>query len=172
MDDEGWPEESNVDESVLPPVSVVCFFDSSVELRGFVNECWHDLQAGFADAGAVPELAGLKWAAENVGARIRIDAGMEISLRLYPVIDGEHREDLGEGGAQPLLQLYDDGSGGVDPVQLRTLVEWLLEDILPYVGHYDASAIDERFAGESRSLVLSDTSGQLLELPPSLQGDF
>lgn len=170
IDDEEFPD-SMTGDAAAPAVQAVCFFDSSRELRGFVEEVWQEFQAGFGDEASAPELAGLALRPECVGARIDIDAGMEVSLCLFPVLGGEQREDLSVVGPCPLFQLHDDGNGSVDPGQLQAILSWLLEDILPLVGHYDADALEECFGGGRRSLLLSDTCGRLLELPDAMMDD-
>jgi hypothetical protein len=173
-DDDDWQESvlrTEGDAAAPGPVQAVCFFDSTRELRGSIDESWQDLRASFGDVDAAPALRQLQLCRQNLGVRIDIDAGLEIAACFYPVIDGEPRDDLVEGGSRILVQLHDDGRGSVDPVQLGALLEWLLEDIVPDAGHCDWQAIDERFAGGERPLVLCDTSGQLLEMPSHLPGD-
>lgn len=170
MDEDDWQEQSIQQQGAEDgPVVAVCYFDSSEELRGRVEENWLELQAGFGDDG-IAELSGVPWRAANLGVRVHIDDGMELSLSFYPILHGVPREDLGEGADQPLLQLHDDGRGGPDAARLKALVEWLLEDFLPYLGHFDADVIEDRFGGGERGLVLTSTTGQLLELPPDLSG--
>ena len=173
-DDDDWQESvlrGDDDGAASDPVQAVCFFDSTQELRGSIDECWQELRASFGDADAAPTLRQLGLCRQHLGIRIDIDTGLEIAACFYPVIDGEPRDDLIEGGSVVLVQLRDDGRGSVDPGQLGALLEWLLEDIVPDAGHCDWQAIDERFAGGERPLVLCDTSGQLLEMPPHLSGD-
>jgi hypothetical protein len=173
MDDDDWQEEpmqDSADDAEAIPVQLVCYYDSTRELRGVIDECWQELQAGFADPEAPAQLRALDFVARNTGLCVDIDTGGEINVRFFPVVAGEPREDL-SSSAQVLLQMHDDGRGSVDPAQLRTLVEWLLEDILPYAGHCDMNAIEERIAAGTRPLILVDTAGQLLELPADLAGD-
>ena len=105
-------------------------------------------------------------------ARIDIDAGLEVSVHFYPVVAGVPRDDLAPGCSMALLQLHDDGGGSVDPGQLGELLEWLLQDIVAAAAHVELHSACERFAGGERPLLLSDTSGQLLEMPAGLAGDY
>jgi hypothetical protein len=174
-DDDEWQESvlrGDDDGSALRPVQAVCFYDSTQELRGAIDECWQDLRASFDDVDSAAELRELQYARENLGIRIDIDTGLEVSACFYPVIAGEPRDDLAPGYSQVLLQLHDDGGGSVDPGQLGELLEWLLEDIVADAAHLDLRMGDERFADGERPLVLCDTSGQLLEMPAGLAGDY
>lgn len=174
-DDDEWQESvlhGDDDDSALRPVQAVCFYDSTQELRGAIDECWQDLRSSFADVDSVAELRELQYARENLGVRIDIDAGLEVSACFYPVIAGEPRDDLAPECSQVLLQLHDDGGGSVDPGQFGQLLEWLLEDIVAAAAHVDLHIADERFDGGERPLVLIDTSGQLLEMPAGLAGDY
>ena len=56
--------------------------------------------------------------------------------------------------------------------KLGELLEWLLEDSVADAAHLDLRMGDERFADGERPLVLCDTSGQLLEMPAGLAGDY
>jgi hypothetical protein len=89
-----------------------------------------------------------------------------VSLGLFPVVSGQLDAPL--VAHQVLLQLHDDGGGSPDPALLQELLEWLLEDLLPHVGHVDLGQVAERFAGGERPLLLTDTSGRLLEMPPAM----
>lgn len=173
MEDDDWSEHAMEDASAEAeaPVQLVCYFDSSREMRGYIEECWQEFEAALDDADAIAELAALAWEPDSLAVRVDIDNGLEITVRLYPVIDGQHRDDLAVGECRALMQIHNDGGGGVDPLLLGALLEWLLEDILPETAHYDCNVIEDRFGDGNRPLLLLDTSGQLLDLPESAMRD-
>lgn len=152
-------------------VQLVCYCDSTQELRGMIEQCWEDFEAGFEDQGTVESVQALPFCREHTGLRIDIDNGLEISLRLYPVSNGQARVDSPLSATQVLAQLHDDGAGGPEPMRLQELLEWLLEDLLPRVGEVELDLATERFAGGERGLLLTDTTGRLLEMPPGM-ADF
>jgi hypothetical protein len=149
----------------MDPVYAVCFYDSTRELRGAIEEAWQELEASFGDADAAPELRQLPFAAANLGIRIDVDRGLEISTGFFPVIDTQARDDLVEANSIVVFQLRDDGRGSVAAAALQHVLEWLLEDLLPAAQYIDWQSVQERFAGGERPLLLCDTSGQLLEIP-------
>ncbi len=149
-------------------VQLVCYFDSTLELRGRIDECWQDFQAGFEDAQTLVEPRSLAFCRQNIGLRVDIDNGLEITLELFPVIDRLPREDLPASVSEVILQVHDDAAGSPDPVQLQELLEWLLEDLLPGAGQVDLACVAERFDGGERPVLLTDTTGQLLEMPPGM----
>ena len=164
MDIEEWDENALPDEEEsVPPVQMVCYFDSLAELRGFIEESWEDLVARGGSANSDPERFGL---------RVEIDAGLECSVLIYPVVEGEHRLESGVGAGAALLQLRDDGMGSVSPEHLWHFFESLLDDILPWVGSDNRDELSERFAGGERSLELVDPSGRLLEMPNENKSDW
>jgi hypothetical protein len=173
-DDDDWQEQAMTDpssEGSHTAVQLVCYFDSTQELRGRIGECWLDFQAGFEDPQTLVEPRPVAFCRQNTGLRIDIDNGLEITLQLFPVIAGEPREDLPGSVSEVILQLHDDGAGSPDPVQLQELLEWLLEDLLPGVGQIDLECVAERFDGGERPVLLTDITGQLLEMPPGM-ADF
>ncbi len=147
-------------------VQAVCYCDSTQELRGMIEQCWEEFEAGFEDSVLLDTGQALPLGREHTGLSIDIDSGFEMTLRLFPVVGGQL--DYPAVAHQVLLQLHDDGAGSPDPVLVQELLEWLLEDLLPHVGHVDLEQVAERFAGGERPLLLTDTSGRLLEMPPAM----
>jgi hypothetical protein len=147
-------------------VQAVCYCDSTRELRGMIEQCWEEFEAGFEDSVLAGTGQAETLGREHTGLRIDIDSGFEVSLGLFPVVSGQLDAPL--VAHQVLLQLHDDGAGSPDPALLQELLEWLLEDLLPRVRHVDFGQVAERFAGGERPLLLTDTSGRLLEMPPAM----
>jgi len=158
-DDDGCDAE-------MAPVLAVSYFDSLTQMRGQVAEIRDELALRFADDEAPAPLRGLVFEPAYVALRIDVDAGLECAVALYPLVSGVHYPDLGET-SEALFQLGDDGGGMVDPGQLWSFFEYLLDDVLPLVGCDNRQDILERFAGGERPLALCDPIGNLLALPGS-----
>ncbi len=167
-DDDNWQQQARVHSHGGGAVQAVCYCDSTRELRGMIEQCWEEFAAGFDDAALADSTRALPFGRSTTGLRIDIDNGLEVSLKLYPVSNGEASDDSPLSAAQVLLQLHDDGGGSPDPVHLQALLEWLLEDLLPHVGHAELDSVAERFAGGERPVLLTDITGQLLEMPPGM----
>ena len=157
-------DERQPDTAAVPPLHAISFFDSLDEMRGYAAEAWLDLQAACDDPESPLPLQQLSLQPDHFGLQVVVDSGLACSLVLYPIIDGEAHPEWGEGGAEPLFQLSDDGLGGVDSKWVWSFFEFLLADILPFVGRDNRDELEERLAGGQRAFVMRDTSGNLLDM--------
>lgn len=164
MDDDPFDGEAQPDAASDSPLVAISYFDSVDEMRGHAAEAWLDLQAACDDTESPLPMQQLSLEPAHFGLHIEIDAGLACSLNLYPVIAGEPHPEWGEGAAETLFQFSDDGFGGVDPQRVWSFFEFLLADILPFVGRDNRDELEERLAGGRRSFVFCDTGGCLLEM--------
>ena len=174
MDDDeydDWPEEEMPGraDGLAPSLLAVSYFDTIEELRGCVAEAWQEFDAAFGSPDSPLPLRNLSPTPSNIGLRWNLDAGLECSLLLYPIIDGEERLVWAEA-TEPLFQLGDDGMGMVDPEHLWAFLEYLLDDILFFAGRNNRDELMERFAGGGRRLALCDPIGCLLVMPTDPSG--
>ncbi len=146
------------------PILITLCCESLDDARSMVNEALEELRLTMVEKDPDYGL-DLPFIPDNVGVTFPMDSPYEISVKLSPVKDGVLLRANGEVLAETLLTMRKDPDGGrPDPKLLKTVLEFILSDVLELAKHVMWDEIDEVFGEGTRPILMLDPQGRELTL--------
>ncbi len=141
------------------PVFLTLSCDSLDEARAIANEALDELRLTMEENDLQYGLS-IPFKASNVGVRFPADSPYETSIEIFPLRDGEALTEYAETFVETLLTL--DRSrveSWPAPSYVKSLLAYVLMDVLPCAEHVHWHEIDEQFAGGTSPIVLLNNIG-------------